>query len=328
MTSKILILLLVSLTAPLALAVPETDFQETYHQKVLPYFDTLKKGDFKNAQGMTIQYFTKVKPSNKKGLVILPGRTEPATKYAEVIYDLRNKGFNIFIMSHQGQGESDRLLNDHERSHVIRFSDYVRDLTQFMDEVVKPQEKNLYLLSHSMGGAISVHYLAKNPEVFKKAVLVAPMLQINTAPYPETIARYYAKLLVGIGKGSQYAPGQLPYARLPFVTNPTTNSEARYEAETFLLETYPEFQMGGATSRWVHESLKATRFTDRLAIKTPVILLQAGKDVIVEPGRQNKFCKASFCTLRHFPDSKHEILMEKDSIRDEAFKEISSFLGF
>lgn len=326
--SKLLTLIIISLLSTLAHAIPEQDFPEAYHEKVMPFFETLQKGEFQNAQGMTIRYFSMKKSGNTKSLVILPGRTEPATKYAEVIYDLRNKGFNIFIMSHQGQGESDRLLVDHERSYVVRFSDYVRDFTQFMDTVVKPHGTNLYLLSHSMGGAISVHYLAKNPTVFKKAVLVAPMLQINTDPYPETIARYYAKLLVSIGKGKQYAPGQPVYIRVPFPVNPTTNSEARYDAETDMLNANPFFQMGGATSRWVHESLKATRYTDRLPVKTPVLLLQAGNDLIVRPGRQNKFCKAAFCTLKLFFEAKHEILMEKDSIRNEAFKEIGLFLGF
>lgn len=325
---KLLTLIIISLFTSLVHAVPESEFPGAYHQTILPFFETLNIGEFKNAQGMTIKYFTMIKSSNTKSLVILPGRTEPATKYAEVIYDLRNKGFNIFIMSHQGQGESDRLLVDHERSYIVRFSDFVRDFAQFMDSVVKPHGNDLYLLAHSMGGAISVHYLAQNPTVFKKAVLVAPMLQINTDPYPETIARYYAKLLVSIGKGKHYAPGQPAYVRLPFEVNPTTNSEARYDAETDMLNTNPYFQMGGATARWVHESLKATRYTDKLPVKTPVLLLQAGKDLIVRPWRQNRFCKASFCTLKPFFEAKHEILMEKDSIRDEAFKEIGSFLGF
>lgn len=326
--TKLLTLIIISLFTTLAQAIPEQDFPQVYQEKVLPFFESLNKGEFKNAQGMTIRYFTMIKSSNTKSLVILPGRTEPATKYAEVIYDLRNKGFNIFIMSHQGQGESDRLLTDHERSYVVRFSDYVRDFTQFMDSVVKPEGNNLYLLSHSMGGAISVHYLAQNPTVFKKAVLVAPMLQINTDPYPESIARYYAKLLVSIGKGKQYAPGQPAYVRVPFEVNPTTHSEARYDAETEMLNKTPIFQMGGATSRWVHECLKATRYADRLPMKTPVLLLQAGHDLIVRPSRQNKFCKASFCTLKPFFEAKHEILMEKDSIRNDAFKDIGSFLGF
>ena len=54
-------------------------------------------------------------------------------------------------------------------------------------------------------------------------------------------------------------------------------------------------------------------------VRVPVLLLQAGQDDIVKPGGQDSACRRMpRCRMRSFPDSRHEILMERDSIRDEA----------
>jgi lysophospholipase len=63
-------------------------------------------------------------------------------------------------------------------------------------------------------------------------------------------------------------------------------------------------------------------------IDIPILLLQAGKDLIVKPARQNAFCSLSkSCQVIHFPDAKHEILMESDIIRNEALTHIMSFFS-
>jgi lysophospholipase len=154
------------------------------------------------------------------------------------------------------------------------------------------------------------------------------MLEVNTKPYKEIIARYYAKALVLSGKGDDYAPGQTPWSALPFEGNVFSHSEIRYGVEKFLFTTWPSLTTGGATAKWVFESLKATKKIDKLSISTPVLMFQAGEDQIVMPERQNSFCKSFFCEKVIFPEARHEILMEKDSLRDEALRRIALFFGF
>jgi lysophospholipase len=324
---KTLILLLAVLASTAALAIPEQDLRREWRETVLPFFDTLTAGELRNRQGLRVAFFTRVRPEHRKVLVVLPGRTEPARKYAEVLYDLRNDGFDLVILDHQGQGDSERLLADTQKGHVVRFDDYVRDLEQLMAEVVRPLGKDVYVLAHSMGGTIAARYLNRNPGIVKKAVLAAPMLQINTDPYNETVARAYARLLVLLRKGATYAPGRGPYVVVPFPENTVTHSEVRYEVEPALVEERPELAVGGPTARWVRESLKVTRHIDRARITTPVLLLQAGEELVVVNDRQNSFCRASFCRMIRFPSAKHEILMETDAIRDRAFAEFRKFLN-
>lgn len=324
-------LLLISLLVPMfAQAIPEENFARDWSEKALPFFRGMTTGTLKNAQGIKLKYFVHKSPLNERSLVIVPGRTEPAIKYAELIYDLKDQGFNIYIMDHQGQGESGRLLEDTHKGHVVEFKHYVRDFEFFMQQIVyAKQTQPIYLIAHSMGGAISAHYMTSHPRVFAKAVLVAPMFEMNTAPYSETVARYYAKLLVSTGKGNNYAPDYGPYVpeNDTFEKNVNTHSESRFLASKYIFTNMPELAVGGPTARWVHESLKATQKIDQLPIETPVLLLQAGLDQTVKPARQESFCKKGMCELVTYPEAFHEILMEKDVIRDEALNEIKSFLG-
>ena len=314
-------------------AISEASYKTVYEAEVRPYFKTGEKRQFINSQNLELNFYSFKDTQNSKTLVILPGRTEPAQKYAELIYDLRNLGFDIFILDHQGQGESVRRLKDSHKGYVRKFSHYVDDLKQWMNEVVIPESKGArFLLTHSMGGAIASFYLAQSSDVFKKAALVAPMMQINTKPYSEKVARALATTLTGIGLGVTYAPGRGPYKAEDdtFEKNEVTHSLVRFEMSKDLFLSHPQTILGGPTTRWVRESLKATKHIDQLApkINTPLLLLQAQEDLIVELPRQNAFCeKAYSCKLMAFESARHEVLMESDAIREQALKVILEFFS-
>ena len=321
-----LILLFIS---HLAFAIPEQNFETNWKEKVHPYFQSMTEDTFENSQGLRIKFFYLAHPENTKTLIIVPGRTEPALKYAELIYDFRNLGYDFFILDHQGQGESERLLSDSHKGHVINFSDYIQDFSQFYDKVRKiKKNQTTHLIAHSMGGAIAVKFMSQIQWGVNKAVLIAPMLKLNTKPYSEFVARIFSKFLVATGKGDQYAPDYGPY--IPeedvFETNSYTHSEGRFNISKYIFTNWPHLALGGPTARWVHESLKATKSIHKLPFVTPVLLFQSGKDEIVKNDRQNAFCR-KFCKLILLPEAKHEILMEKDEIRDVAIKEIKSFFG-
>jgi lysophospholipase len=154
------------------------------------------------------------------------------------------------------------------------------------------------------------------------------MLQVNTKPYKEMIARYYARALVLTGQGDEYAPGQKSWTPVPFEENLFSHSEVRYSVEKFLFTNWPQLALGGATAKWVLESLKATKDIDKLSLSTPILMFQASEDQIVMPERQNSFCQRNYCQKVTLPGARHEILMEKDSLRDDAMRRIAQFFGF
>lgn len=332
---KILMIALVLLFPILALAVPEKDFNQALSTEIMPYFATGQQRTFINSQGLKLNYYSFVRSNNNKTIVILPGRTEPAIKYAELVYDLRAQRANIYIIDHQGQGASDRLLKDSHKGYVKHFEDYVKDFSAWLDEVVVPETpgQDRFLIAHSMGGTIATLYLAHGKAVFKKAVLSCPMMQINTKPYKENIGRLLTSVLVLALQGKKYAPDRGPYIadEDTFEKNEVTHSKVRFEMAKELFVSRPELALGGPTSRWVNQSLKVTKKIDMLAdkIKIPILLFQAELDLIVQPDRQNKFCDRSLdCTLFYFNNAHHEILQESDNLRDPAIEIIKTFINY
>lgn len=310
-------------------SAPEKELPYLWQQEIMPYFHQLSGDYFINQKGQKINYYSKTHPDNKKVLVIIPGRTESSMKYAELLYDLKDKGFDFFIIDHQGQGFSERVLKDPHKGYVRRFQHYVDDMTLWMNEVVQPQahNKELYLLAHSMGGAIASLYMAQNPELFKRAVLSAPMFQINTTPYTEKVARLFSQLLITLRKATSFTPGWGPYIAEEdtFENNTNTHSLARFESSRSIYQDYPQTLVHAPTVRWTNEALKATQLIHLKAtkIKTALLLFQAGADQTVMPTRQHQFCQtAPHCRISFFPESFHEPFMEIDEIRNRAIQEL------
>jgi lysophospholipase len=81
----------------------------------------------------------------------------------------------------------------------------------------------------------------------------------------------------------------------------------------------------------VREAILATRRRDELAAKVgvPVLILAAEDERYVKPAGQQSFCeRAKQCKLVPIGrGSRHELLMERDEIRDEVLKQILAHFG-
>ncbi len=326
-----LLLSLVSQTTP-GMAISEQGYAEVFEDAVLTYYrENGVSGSFLGSENVRIAWM-KVEVENETGaLVILEGRAECYAKYAEVIYDLRDLGFSVYLMDHSGQGFSGRELSDPDKGYIEHFGDYVTDLKTFMDTVVnaRPHARR-FLLSHSMGGCIGTLYAEQRQRDFDGIVLCAPMFQIRTSPYPEFIADAMVSILDVFGQGDAYAPGEHAFdPDWSFEENDITHSRVRFEMRRRVIADNPGVALGGPTNRWVRETIRATRKARAGAsrLTVPVLLLQAGDDLLVTPWGQEQFMrKAPACRRIAFPEASHELLMETDSIRDAVLREIRSFL--
>jgi lysophospholipase len=329
-------------------AISELGYAEQLQQKVLPfYFSVGMSGSF-ISKGVKIACRTYERSDEQGALVILPGRDEPMQKYAEVIYDLRNSGYSLYILSHRGQGESGRMTSDSEIGHVDRFSDYIDDLAEFMDHVVlaKPHSRILFL-AHSMGAAIATGYILKHPGVVDAAVYSSPMLRIptrltiggKTVDLPEKAALELARAVTApdfapfsnTSISKRYAPGKAGFdPDETFQTNSVTTSEARWEMAQDLAIAHPELRVRGPSWGWVRETIAATRRMrrDAGAFTVPLLMLRAGNEQVVVPAGQKDFCaKAPSCQAELFSTAKHELLQETDRIRDQVLADTLKFFA-
>lgn len=318
---------LVLLAAP-ALAISERTFAVDYAERVVPYYDNGVGGRFAGSGGVSIAYRLFDRGPATPAIVLLPGYSEPARKYAELIYDLGARGYSIYIMDHRGQGASDRLTPLHDLGHIDDFSYLVADFETFMASVVLPGgHPRLYLLAHSMGAAVGTLYLANHPTVFRAAVFSSPMFRIDTHDTSELYAYLGSLWKVWTGAGQEPVDGPQRYRFDPSRTvaeSNVTSSGARWQEHLQIIRDDPRLALGGVSYGWLNQAMRATRGIDRLGarLRIPVVVLKAGRDTIVHTEADDSFCRRSPapCTVASAPfaDARHEILQERDAIRDEA----------
>ena len=260
-------------------------------------------GSFKGEDAIEIVYRIFLHPREAGAVVISSGRTESFIKYKEVVYNLGQLGYSIYIHDHRGQGFSGRMAKDSQKGHVWDFNDYVLDLKTFYDLKVAPgKHKNLFLLAHSMGGGIATRYIEKYPTDFKAAALSSPMHQPDTgihmglackgAGFTTWIRDIFISLF---GWEPRYALGQGPHEPKTFTPdNPKimTHSRQRFEIIQKLYDENSQVKIGGITSHWLAAACKASKkmIEDAALIKIPVLVIQAGEDIAVKAQGQNIFC--------------------------------------
>jgi len=298
---------------------------------------------FKGKNDLSIKYAHFDNGSDSPAIVISPGRCESYLKYKENIFDLYQSGYSVFILDHRGQGLSERLLTNNYKGYVHSFDDYADDLYHFINTIVIPYSGgNLpYLLAHSMGCTISLRMFQLYPKVVDKAVLLSPMIAINTGGLPNILAFYIIALIEQINrllsKTPWYFIGQSDYKAEPFKNNRQTHSESRYERFVNIYKKHSKIQLGGATVHWLYEAFNTERkvFSNLNKISTPICMLQAANDSIVDNKKQKQFCQALHNISSKLITEKpiiiqgafHELLFEKDNMRSETLTRSLQFFS-
>lgn len=321
--------------------VTEDRFTVLYDTKVVPYWTTYgRTGEFTGKDGVPIRYMTFTRNDEKGAVVVSSGRTEGLIKYQELIYDIGRQGYSIYIHDHRGQGFSGRMTSDREMGYVDSFDDYVDDLKTFVDSVVKQKKhERLFLLAHSMGGAIASLYVERYPDDFTAAILSSPMHKLNAGAWGAEVG-CASQILEGLLTGmKEYATKKGPYDDprdfQEGQKHCCTHSKVRYQRVWDSYAKHPEARLGGPSKGWV----KAACFGERRArkdadqIRIPVLVLQAGADSVVLAEGQNEFCqnlnraKPGYCRLEPIAGAYHELFVESDVYRTPALTKILEFMA-
>lgn len=313
----------------------EEQLNEFYQGRIQAFWQQhVQQGQLVTQDQLTLAYAFVIHPQAIGCIVISSGRIEAYIKYKEVVFDLYQNGYSVFIHDHRGQGLSARMTENPHMGYVNDFSDYVADLDLFMQHVVIPKSQHRPdLLCHSMGSAIGALYCLSYPERFKRVVFLAPMFGIRPA-LPTWFAALLVKLHFSFGQliGRQYGYflGQRDYVKHNFAGNKLTHSEARYAIFRDEYHTAPQLQLGGVTGHWLHAAAQAMDQIENAAssFKLPALVIQAGADEVVDNARQNRvLAKFSQCKLMCIQGAKHELLMEQDRYRVPVMQAILAFLA-
>lgn len=252
-------------------------------------------------------------------VLIVPGRNERALKYTEVASEWADRGISTLCLSPNPEIES--------------FQNYIDEFQYVFDQVWKPRVKGQFALvqGHSTGAHTAARCLAtgyRHVEGADGFIMSAPLAGMNyRVPYvPDPVAATVVGFM-GAWSPDNYALGQKAYSRdqWPFDGNRWTSSRERYQWMLDMFDAHPEHAPHGAKWGWVLAAQRSCNLLDRVIdkLELPQLLLATPNDRAVSGPAQSKFTRA---TRVDFPDSGHEIFMERDSIRNRAWAAIDDFV--
>jgi len=256
-------------------------------------------------------------------------------KFNEAVYYFINEGFNVWQIQQRGHGISYREVSDPSLVSISDFHDLIEDLHYFVTGIVKKKNTGLplYIYGHSMGGGVSAVYLETYPQDFEKAILSSPMLELDSGGLPLWAAVIYARLMILIGKGNSYMPGNKPFSTTPDFENSCSNCRIRFDYWFRQCCEKEEYRTCACAVITALQFLKLTRFATKAAncakVRADVLLFQAGHDNMVKPGGQETFIRqiGSHGKLLRMDHAKHEIYLCTDSDQELYWDKVFSFFN-
>jgi len=272
------------------------------------------------------------KEENNSGTILLQqGHNEFIEKYFETINEFLKKGFSVIAFDWRGQGMSDRMIKETERSYIKNFERHDKDFDEILKFIEIKKFPTPYIgIGHSMGGCLMLSAFYRHPKKLKVGILSAPMLGFKN----EGFLRAASSLMNLTKKDTDYLIGSKPNmgVETPFNENDLTRDSKRYERALKLVRKQPSIRLWGITNSFakaVNQRFKIIRkkgWAEK--IETKVLLINSLEDKVVDPDKTIKTIKRlKNYEIINFKDCEHEIFMERDIHRKRMWNKIDKFLS-
>jgi lysophospholipase len=262
-------------------------------------------------------------------LLFVGGRGDFIEKYLEAAAHWHARGWNVTTFDWRGQGGSRGTIRD---GHYDSFDPVVADLDALIAGWSAEAPKPHAAIGHSMGGHILLRVLVDRAPKLDAAILVAPMIGLNSTPVPGFAAAATATFMTAIGMGRHPAWQQSarPQPAGSLRQKILTGCADRYEDELWWWEQEPGYNLGAPSWGWLKAAYRSiARLTPaRLgAVDIPILLVAAEEDRLVSiPAIRSAARQLPHAELVSFPHAGHEVLREADPVRVGALAAIDAFL--
>jgi acylglycerol lipase len=233
----------------------------------------------------------------RAAIVIAHGASEHSDRYAHVAARFVAEGYAAYAIEHRGHGRSEG-----PRALIDRLDNAVADLDSLVSLVAQRHpESQLFLLGHSMGGAIAVRYAVLHGDRLAGLLLSGPLAALEAAP---AMQRVVARVL------SVVTPG------LPIVAiDATLVSRDPEVVQAYVSD--PLVYHGKLPARTVTELAAAIdAFADQVpAITVPTLIMYGTADGLCPPSGSIMLSErigAEDITLKAYDGLYHEILNEPE----------------
>jgi lysophospholipase len=291
-------------------------------------------GGFSTGDGAVLRWGHLPAANPRAECVLVGGYGDFVEKHFETVRDLAARGLSVWCLDWRGQGGSTRPKRWPNRPRARRFERDAAELAQFARAQLSPDRPHV-LIAHSMGGAIALLCLHRNPGLFDAAVLSAPMLGLLNGRTPPTLLRALTgpARLAGLGLcrlpgAARWRAGHAPTPERSRISSDVERCRLRHAWIT----SDPALRLDQPTYGWLDPALALIARIGKprflATIRTPILIGSAGREHVVAPGAHHRAARhLPECTLFELPESKHEPFLERDVIRDAWFDRIDRFIA-
>jgi len=237
-------------------------------------------------------------PADRCGrtLVIIHGTSEHGGRYLHAAEEAVTCGWDVLIPDLRGHGRSDGIA-----VHINRFEQYLQDLDTIWQFFELNPERTA-VMGHSFGGLVSIRFAETRPSRLAVLVPMSPLLGLRVKIDPLTYA---------IGRMmSCVAPTTRFQSKVP--PEHTTRNP-----EVLAMRASDPLLRRSVTAAWFFQMKQALKdaHEDVSSIVVPILAMQAGADLIVDPLAVEPWLEktgSSDRTLKILDEHYHELLNEED----------------
>jgi len=272
------------------------------------------------------------KDSRKGTVCVFEGRGEFIEKYFETVGDILDRGYGVAIFDWRGQGGSGVKGRKFFERHVASFDEYDEDLTTFMLDVVLPDCPPPYhAIAHSTGGLPLVLGLVRR-HWFERVILTAPLFSLASTTIPWKLVHFLVGLLSAVGFGGFALPGRSArsFAATSFFSNGFTSDEERFNRTKKIMRAAPYMTSKRPKIGWLNAAFSAMSKIRALPkasdLRAPVLVVSSRRDCVVSIDEAEAFAnRIANATNIVIDGAQHEILLERDELREQFWAAFESF---
>ena len=261
-------------------------------------------------------------------LLFAGGRGDFVEKYLEALTVWHRRGWAVSSFDWRGQGKS---KSAGDAANLESFDPLLEDMAALVEEWRAGNPAPHVIVGHSMGAHMLLRLLIERSPAIEAAVLVAPMIDVNSAPLPSGVARLVASAATRLGFGSRVL-WRAPLARAPAGSKRQkvlTSCTTRYDDEHYWWDVDPDFAPAPPSFGWLHAGYRSARaFTpgNLAKVELPLLIIGAEQDRLVNAAAIRRVAGLlPRAQLQMFDGSAHEILRERDPVRQAALARIDAF---
>ncbi|KIL43927.1 alpha/beta hydrolase [Jeotgalibacillus soli] len=242
-------------------------------------------------------------------IVMIHGELEHHARYGWLIEMWRSKGYHVIMGDLPGQGMAKRM----ERGHIESFNQYLAEVKRWI-EAAYQFSLPVFILGHGMGGLIAVRMLQQIKWELAGLILSSPTFALKHTP-----SKISHVLSSGLNKVT-------PEHRFTFgfpIEKATRN------LEIIEMDREDSLYVSKVSVRWYRElqtAMKQVSLENKHFPDIPILVMQAGKDLLVDPIAAKKWFLSLDLTEMHYKEwtnCYHELFNEPE--KEEIFQYTESF---